>query len=131
MSLKHPEMLALPVKRPSVSYTDRKGRRCGSKEEYLRANHCKQKGYAEFDLATHQSQQEHTSTHCRQTTEDSSGMVWLGILLCGDGWLITDGPLTYNICLAYVNQICPFFKVTQLIKRKIRIFVNMVISRPH
>ena len=41
MSLKHPEMLELPVKRPSVLSTERKGRQCGSKEAYLRANHCK------------------------------------------------------------------------------------------
>ena len=78
MSLKHPEMLELPVKRLSVLSTERKGRQCGSKEAYVGLRTiAKQKVYAEFDLATHRRQQQNTNTRfgCRQIPKYSSGMV--------------------------------------------------------
>ena len=41
MSLKHPEMLELSVKRFSVLSTERDGRQYGCQEAHLRTNRCK------------------------------------------------------------------------------------------
>ena len=41
MSLKHPEMLELSVKRFSVLSTEKDGRQCGCQEAHLPTSHCK------------------------------------------------------------------------------------------
>ena len=106
--------------------TERNGRQCRSKEAYLLANHCKTEsvcwirfGDSVTEVSSNTSKLVSGVSKPPSTTEP-----W--ILPCRHGWLITDGRLTYTICLASVNQICTFFKVTQLLKEKIEFSLILI-----
>ena len=131
MSLKHPEMLELSGKRFSVLSTERYERQCGCKRHVYPRTIAKLKVHAAFFFwrLCHRSRQHHinTSFGCRHTTKKVVGWCRLGSYRLGGGggggfnpgithnFPDKDGRRTYNMCLASANQICTFFKVTQLL----------------
>ena len=93
---------------------------------YLRTI-AKLKGHAEFFFGDSVTEQQHINTRfgCIGIPPRRPYIWWcsLGSYRLGGGefnpdithnFPDTDGRRTYNICLASANQICTFFKVTQL-----------------
>ena len=81
MSFKRPEMRELPVKGSSVFSTERDERQCGCHEACLLANHCKQKIYAEFDLATLSPTSAATRQHSFRVLAYHQAQQWIGTAL--------------------------------------------------
>ena len=76
MSLRHLEMLELPLKRSSVLSTEGDGRHCGCQEAHLLTNHCKTESIGLIQLGDSVVKvSSNTRFGCRHTTKYSSGVV--------------------------------------------------------